>query len=36
MKVMAKNNPSFNPEEIIKREMRGINNTFLDKFKKSF
>lgn len=29
MKVMAKNNPIFNPEEIIKREARGINNTFL-------
>ena len=26
MKVMAKNNPIFNPEEIIKREARGINN----------
>jgi hypothetical protein len=32
MKVMAKsnnNNPVFNPEEIIKKEARGINNCYL-------
>jgi hypothetical protein len=29
MKVMAENNPIFNPEDIIKKEARGINNTFL-------
>ena len=29
MKVMAKNNPIFNPEDTIKKEARGINNTFL-------
>jgi hypothetical protein len=29
MKVMANNNPIYNPEEIIKEEARGINDTFL-------
>jgi hypothetical protein len=29
MRIMSKSNPVFNPEEIIKKEARGINNSFL-------
>jgi hypothetical protein len=36
MKVMANNNSIFNPEEIIKKEARGINNTFLGSSRNPF